>query len=232
MTLSGTPAPGEDLGSVLDRLEEIARTRLPPEARVSYLDLSKEFQESSAGVATTFVLALLIVYLVLAGLFESFVHPVTIMVAVPLALAGGLGALLVTGQSFNTFSQIALLLLTGLLAKNAILIVDFANQRRAESGAGLREAVMDAAATRFRPILTTSIATFFGALPLVLSGGAGSESRAVIGIVVLAGIVFATLVTLFVVPTLYLALGRFTARPGAVDKRLARERRQVEQGAE
>jgi multidrug efflux pump len=232
VTLSATPAPGRDLGSVLDRLDEIAEIRLPPEARVSYLGLSKEFRESSAGVATTFVLALLIVYLVLAGLFESFVHPVTIMVAVPLALAGGLGALLVTGQSFNIFSQIALLLLTGLLAKNAILIVDFANQRRAEAGVGLREAVMDAAGTRFRPILMTSIATFFGGVPLALSTGPGAESRAVIGIVVLAGIVFATLVTLFVVPTLYVALGRFTARPGAVDNRLAQERRQVEQGAE
>lgn len=232
VTLTATPAPGRDLGGVLERLDAIAAEELPPEARVSYLGQSKEYQESAAGVAVTFALALLIVYLVLAGLFESFVHPVTIMVAVPLALLGGLGALLVTGQSFNTFGQISLLLLTGLLAKNAILIVDFANQRRAQAEIDLREAVLDAARTRFRPILMTSIATFFGGMPLALSTGAGAESRAVIGIVVLAGIVFATLVTLFVVPSLYVALGRLTARPGATEARLARERRQVEQGAE
>jgi multidrug efflux pump len=170
VTLSGTPAPGLDLGSVLDRLNEITEAELPPEARVNYLYLSKEYQESSAGVAVTFALAL--------------------------------------------------------------LIVDFANQRRAESGVGLREAVRDAVATRFRPILMTSIATFFGGVPLALASGAGAESRSVIGIVVVVGIVFATLVTLFVVPTLYLALGWFTARPGATDAKLARQRRQVEQGAE
>lgn len=232
VTLSGVPAPGRDLGSVLARLDGIVAERLPREARISYLDLAKEFQESSAGVFVTFALALLIVYLVLAGLFESFIHPVTIMVAVPLALAGGLGALVATGQSFNTFAQVSLLLLTGLLAKNAILIVDFANQRRAQGEASPREAALAAARTRFRPILMTSIATFFGAVPLALATGPGAESRAVIGIVVMAGIVVATLVTLFVVPTLYNALGRLTTAPGAADAQLARERREVEQGAE
>lgn len=232
VTLTGTPASGRDLGTVLERLEAIAEEELPPEARISYRGLSKEYQESAAGVAVTFALALLIVYLVLAGLFESFVLPVTILIAVPLALVGGLAALLMTGQSFNTFSQISLLLLTGLLAKNAILIVDFANQRRAEREVSLREAVLAAARTRFRPILMTSIATFFGGVPLALSTGAGAESRMVIGIVVMAGIVFATLVTLFVLPSLYVALGRFTPRPGVVDAHLAQQRRQVEQGAE
>jgi multidrug efflux pump len=154
------------------------------------------------------------------------------MIAVPLAIAGGLGALVVTGQSFNTFSQVALLLLTGLLAKNAILIVDFANQRMGEGSIDAREAALQAARVRFRPILMTSLATFFGALPLVLRGGAGAESRTVIGIVVLAGIVVATLVTLFVVPTLYAAIGRFAARRGAAEAQLARERHEVEQGAE
>ena len=159
----------------------------------------------------------------LAALFESFVYPFAIMLTVPLALTAGLAVLWATGQSFNVFSQIGLLLVLGLLGKNGILIIDFANQRRA-AGIASRDATVEAARARFRPILMTSISTFMGALPLALSTGPGSESRLVIGLVVLAGIVGATLLALFVVPGLYALAARIGGEPGAAGHRLAEER--------
>ncbi len=149
------------------------------------------------------------------------------MVAVPLAVTGGLLTLFLFGYSFNTFSQIALLLVVGLLAKNAILIVDFANQRRRQ-GADVREAVVAAARTRFRPIMMTSIATGFGAVPLALASGPGAESRSVMGAVIIGGTVVATLITLFIAPALYRLLAPFTPPPGSVARRLRRQQRQSE----
>src|SRR3990167_6185594 len=160
----------------------------------------------------TFGMALLIVFLVLAAQVESFVHPLVIMLTVPLAVLGALIGLAATGNTINLFSQIGIVMLIGLTAKNGILIVEFANQRRDE-GLPIREAVLDAAATRLRPILMTSVATVTGALPLMLASGAGSASRSAIGVVVVFGVLLSTFLSLFVVPAFYLLLARFTRAP-------------------
>jgi multidrug efflux pump len=141
-------------------------------------------------------------YLVLAAQFESFRDPVVIMAAVPLALAGALAALFLFGQTLNLFSQIGMIMLIGLVTKNGILIVEFANQRKA-AGLGVREAILDGAASRFRPVLMTSTSTILGILPLALALGAGSESRVPMGLAIIGGMVAGTLLTLYVVPALY-----------------------------
>jgi multidrug efflux pump len=149
---------------------------------------------------------------VLAAQFESFAHPFVIMLTVPLAVFGALLGLVATGNTVNLFSQIGIVMLVGLAAKNGILIVEFANQRRDE-GLPLREAILDAAATRLRPILMTSVATVTGALPLMFATGAGSASRGAIGVVVVFGVLLSTLLSLFVVPAFYLLLAKFTHAP-------------------
>jgi multidrug efflux pump len=213
MVITGVPGPGKDLGAILSRLEEITREVSDGIARTTTLGQSRDFVESTGGIFLVFGLSIIVVYLTLAALYESFVYPLVILFAVPLAASGGLAALVLGGQSFNIFSQIALLLLIGLLAKNAVLVVDFANQRRQE-GRELKEAVVEAARTRFRPVLMTSISTFFGGLPLLLATGAGSEARSVIGLVIMTGVLVATLITLLIVPGLYTLLARFTGIPG------------------
>jgi multidrug efflux pump len=164
----------------------------------------------------------LIVFLVLAAQFESWVHPLVIMFTVPLAMGGALVGLHWTGQTLNLYSQIGLVMLVGLAAKNGILIVEFANQLR-DAGRDFDAALREAAAIRLRPILMTAITTAAGAVPLVLSTGAGTETRAVIGTVVMTGILVATLLTLFVVPAAYQLLARRTGSPGAVRRRLEAE---------
>ncbi len=214
-------APDYALGDALDFLDAAAAELLPPEARVSYLGASKEYRESSASLYVAFALALLIVFLVLAAQFESFVHPVVIMAAVPLAVTGGLASLSLGGLTLNIYSQIGLILLIGLMAKNGILVVEFANQLRDE-GRPVREAVRDASVIRLRPILMTTIATILGAVPLAFASGAGAEGRRAIGVVIVGGLAFATLLTLFVVPVLYRILAPFTRPAGAVAAEIRR----------
>ena len=209
VTISASLAPGYSLGEALDYLDNLALTSLPPEARVSYAGQSREFRDSSSSLMITFGLALLVVFLVLAAQFESFVHPIIIMLSVPLAITGALATLYLTGITLNVYSQIGLVMLIGLVAKNAILIVEFANQLR-EQGRSIKDAVKESAAARLRPILMTTIATVFGAMPLALATGAGAESRSSIGWVIVGGVTFSTLLSLFVVPTLYNLLARFT----------------------
>ena len=163
----------------------------------------------------TFALALLIVYLVLAAQFESFIHPFVIMLTVPLAVLGALLGLWATGGTLNLFSQIGIVMLIGLAAKNGILIVEFANQLR-DDGREIKQAIAEASAVRLRPILMTSVATIMGAVPLVLAGGPGSASRATIGVVVIFGVAFSTLLSLYVVPGFYALLAPFTRSPEAV----------------
>ena len=176
---------------------------------------AKDYLDSGNGVLYAFGFALLVVFLVLAAQFESFVHPAVIMLTVPLAAAGGLFGLLMAGSTINIYSQIGLIILIGVAAKNGILIVEFANQRRDE-GLSIVDAVVDAAETRLRPIVMTSIAAAAGALPLILQQGPGSGSRHTIGVVIFAGAIFATLVTLFVVPVFYGAFARYTRSPDAI----------------
>ena len=220
ITITASLAPGYTLGDALAFMEATAREVLPTEARISYRGQSLEFKESSGALYVTFALALLVVFLVLAAQFESFIHPLIILASTPLAVTGGMLALKLTGQTLNVFSQIGMILLIGLMAKNGILVVEFANQLR-DRGLSVRDAVLEASVVRLRPILMTSIATVFGALPLALATGAGAESRQALGIVIVGGVTFSTFITLYAVPVLYLLLAPFTNPIGAVAAKLA-----------
>ncbi|WP_372982307.1 efflux RND transporter permease subunit [Marinobacter sediminum] len=222
VVISASLADGYDLGSALNYLNNLAVDNLPPEARVSYQGLSREFQESSAAIYLTFGLAFVIVFLVLAAQFESWIHPLIIMLSVPLAVTGALLALWWSGISLNIYSQIGIIMLLGLMAKNGILIVEFANQLR-DRGYAVKDAILAGASLRFRPVLMTTISTVFGAVPLVIATGAGAESRAAIGVVILGGLVFATTLTLFIIPVLYNLLARFAKSANAVEKELERQ---------
>ncbi|PKP85635.1 MAG: multidrug transporter AcrB [Alphaproteobacteria bacterium HGW-Alphaproteobacteria-2] len=217
--LSAALAPGYDLGSALEQIEAAAADILPAEARLGYDGQSRTFKDTASGANIVFLLALLIVFLVLAAQFESFVHPVVILLTVPAGVAGAIYAMVLGGLSLNVYSQIGIILLIGLVAKNGILIVEFANQLRDE-GYAVREAVLEAAVLRLRPIVMTVVSTILGALPLILASGAGAESRIAIGTVIIAGLGFSSLLMLFVTPVLYDLLARFTAPRGAVERRL------------
>ncbi len=219
VTISASLGPDYSLGEALDYLDGLAKERLPGEARISYAGQSREFRDSSASLLMTFMLALLIIYLVLGAQFESFVHPFIILLSVPLAVTGALGTLLLTGITLNIYSQIGMIMLIGLVSKNGILIVEFSNQLR-EQGASVREAVQKASEARLRPILMTAIATVFGAVPIALATGAGAESRTSIGWVIIGGVSFSTLLSLFLVPALYLLLARLTKPSSYVADRL------------
>jgi len=222
VVISASLAEGYDLGSALTYLNNLAVDNLPPEARVSYQGLSREFEESSNAIYVTFGLAFVIVFLVLAAQFESWIHPLIIMLTVPLAVTGALLALFWSGISLNIYSQIGIIMLLGLMAKNGILIVEFANQLR-DRGYEVRDAILEGAVLRFRPVLMTTISTIFGAVPLVIATGAGAESRAAIGMVLLGGLIFATTLTLFLIPVLYNLLARFAKSANAVEAELERQ---------
>jgi multidrug efflux pump len=220
--LSAALAEGYDLGAALTYLEDAARDFLPPEARLGYEGQSRTFKDTSAGAGFVFALALLIVFLVLAAQFESFVHPFVIMLTVPSGIAGAIYAMAFWGLSLNVYSQIGVILLIGLTAKNGILIVEFANQLRDE-GRSVREAVIEASVLRLRPIVMTVVSTVLGALPLILAHGAGAESRIAIGSVIIAGLTLSTTLMLFVTPVLYDLMARHTRPRGAIEKALERE---------
>ena len=217
--ISGSLADGMDLGAAIDAVQAAAAQVLPPEAQIAFDGQSREFQETSGGAVWTFVFAVLVVYLVLAAQFESFVDPFVILMTVPLGLTGALATLWLTGQSLNIYTQVGLVLLVGLMAKNGILIVEFANQLRDE-GYSVREAALEGAVARLRPVMMTVISTLLGALPLVVSTGAGAEARAAIGWVIIGGFGAASVLTLFLTPVLYDLLVRFTRPRTAVAKEL------------
>ncbi|WP_149196079.1 efflux RND transporter permease subunit [Luteimonas suaedae] len=221
ITISGGLAPGYTMGEALEWTRQVVAEELPDYAQIDWKGESREYQEAGGAVIVTFTLALLVVYLVLAAQFESFVHPLVIMLTVPLAMLGALVGLWLTGGTLNLFSQIGIIMLVGLAAKNGILIVEFANQLRDE-GRSVAEAIAESAAVRLRPILMTSIATMAGAVPLVVAGGPGSASRATIGVVVIFGVAFASLLSLFVVPAFYALLAPFTRSPEALAQKLER----------
>lgn len=226
ITISANLAEGYTLGEALQWVEQTAREELPDYAQLDYKGGSREFVKASGSALATFALALLVVYLVLAAQFESFIHPLVIMFTVPLAVLGALGGLWITGGTLNLFSQIGIVMLVGLAAKNGILIVEFANQLRDE-GRQVLDAIVESASVRLRPILMTSIATIAGAVPLVAAGGPGSASRATIGVVVIFGVAFSTLLSLFVVPAFYALLAPFTRSPEALGRRLDELEEQV-----
>ncbi|WP_210496803.1 efflux RND transporter permease subunit [Microvirga antarctica] len=209
ITIQSSLRPGVSIGEGLAALEQIVELNLPAEARIGYTGVSKDFRESSNAIYATFGMALLVVFLVLAAQFESWINPFIIMLTVPLAVTGGLAALALTGQTLNIYSQIGMILLIGLMTKNGILIVEFSNQLR-ERGYSVRDAVIEASVMRLRPILMTSIAMIGGAIPLAWSTGAGAEARNAIGTVIVGGVTLSTLLTVLVVPSIYLLLGGFT----------------------
>jgi multidrug efflux pump len=214
VTISVTMVKGYTIGQALTWLEDATRSEMTADMRIDYTGQAKLYKDSGSAIGFAFGLAILIVFLTLAAQFESFVHPITIMATVPLAIAGGLFGLYAAGFTLNIYSQIGLIILVALAAKNGILIVEFANQLRDE-GRSARDAIVEAADLRLRPILMTSIATVAGAMPLAFSQGAGGESRAVIGTVVVFGVLCSTALTLYVVPVIYLLLARFTGSPEA-----------------
>jgi multidrug efflux pump len=216
ITLSGNLAPGYSLGEALDYIEGVIRTEAPG-AQVRFDGESRELRQSGSALWITFAFALLVVYLLLAAQFESFVHPVVILITVPLALVGALLGLWLFNSSINVFSQIGAIMLIGIACKNGILIVEFANQLR-DRGREFVAAVVEAAAVRLRPVLMTSLCTAFGAVPLMIATGAGAESRQSIGAAVFFGTVVSLALTLFVVPALYVLIAKRTRSPEHVSR--------------
>ena len=228
ITITANLAPGYSLDEALDFLEALVRDELPATAQIDYKGESLELRESEGGLLFTFLLALLIVFLVLAAQFESFIHPLVIMVTIPLATFGALLGLFLAGETLNIYSEIGIVILVGISTKNGILIVEFANQLRDE-GLEFTEALLKASEIRLRPVLMTALSTMMGAIPLILASGAGSESRVTLGIVIFSGVFVATLMTLFVIPVFYSVFARTTGSPGATEARLEQLKRESEQ---
>jgi HAE1 family hydrophobic/amphiphilic exporter-1 len=220
--LTATLAPGNDLRQAMDDLEEVSDGILEPSMAIHYMGEAATLNETSSGVAATFGFALLIVLLVLAAQFESFISAVIIMMTVPFGLAAAVIAIALSGGSLNIYSQIGLVMLVGIMAKNGILIVEFANQLR-EQGYRVRDAIREACRVRLRPVVMTMIATIVGGVPLVVSEGAGSEARQALGWIVVGGLGMATVVTLFVTPVAFLLLAGFGKTRSAESERLETE---------
>ena len=223
-TLSASLAPGFTLGEALDSLRAVAPAVLPSGPSIALSGESRELEESGGALYFAFLLALAVVFMVLASQFESLVHPFTVLLAVPLAVSGAIFTLWIAGSTINLYSQIGMILLIGLVAKNSILLVEYANQLR-ERGRSVIDAVLESGRIRLRPILMTSVATVMGALPIMLGLGAGSQSRKPLGYAIVGGVIFSTVLTLFLVPVAYVLLD-------GLQSRLRRRRRTVEEERE
>jgi multidrug efflux pump subunit AcrB len=210
-TISANLAEGKTLGEGIDEMQRIATKLLDTSFATALAGPSRDFAESNSNISFALILALLLIYLILAAQFESFRDPFIIMLTVPMAIAGAMLSLWIFDQTLNIFSEIGMILLIGIVTKNGILIVEFANQKR-KLGMNRRVAAFEAAAARFRPILMTSLATIFGALPIALALGAGSTSRVSLGIVVVGGLLFSLMLTLFVIPVTYMVLSSRKSR--------------------
>jgi len=222
ITLEANLSDGLALGEALAHVEKLAREKLPPSVIIDFKGQSLDYKNAGQSLLFVFLLGLIVVFLVLAAQFESWIHPLVIMFTVPLAVGGALFGMWLTGATLNIYSQIGLIMLIGLAAKNGILIVEFANQLRDE-GKAFDAALEEAAVTRLRPIIMTGITTAAGSIPLILSFGAGAETRFVIGVVVLSGVLAATFMTLYLVPVAYSLFARKTGSPGDVARRLETE---------
>jgi multidrug efflux pump len=200
-------AQGKTIGDGIAEMKRIKEKVLDESFTTSLSGSSRDFAESSSNTQNAFLLALVLIFLILAAQFESFVDPLIIMITVPLALAGAVLSLSLFGQTINIFSQIGIIMLIGLVTKNGILIVEFANKQR-EMGLNKFDAVVEASAARLRPILMTTLATALGALPIALALGSAGKSRIPLGIVIIGGLLFSLILTLFVVPALYSYISR------------------------
>jgi multidrug efflux pump len=212
-TLTGNLAPGFTLGEALDALYAASDEVLPPGSSIALSGESRELMESGNALYFAFLLALIVVFMVLAAQFESLVHPFTVILAVPLAVTGALVTLLLTGSTLNLYSQIGMILLIGLVTKNSILLVEYANQLK-RAGKNAIEAIMESGAIRLRPIVMTSVATIMGAMPIALGLGAGSASRRPLGYAIVGGMIFSTVLTLFLVPVVYVLMDGLRAKFG------------------
>jgi multidrug efflux pump len=205
VTLSSNIAPGSSLGAILDDLSKASSDILPASAKISYAGASKEYYETGYKLELTILLAILVVYLVLSAQFESFRNPLIIILTVPITMTAGIYSLFVTGGSLNVYSQIGFLMLIGLIAKNGILVVEFANQLKDE-GMKISKAIIESSIIRFRPVIMTTISTLLGSIPLIISSGAGAESRFAMAVVVFGGIALASFITLYLIPALYILI--------------------------
>ena len=221
VTISARLVGDYTLDEALNYLLEVSKSKTP-NAKIAYKGESEEYKKTNYELYMIFILALVTAYLAMSAQFESWRHPLTIMLTVPLAILGGLLGLLVVGSSLNIYSQIALIILIGLSAKNGILIVEFANQLRKE-GKKFESAIIEAASIRLRPILMTSLSTIFGVLPLVISFGPGAASRLTVGITILGGMLFSTFFTLYVIPTIYSLISKNSKRIDAVEVELNKQ---------
>ena len=221
VTISARLVGDYSLDEALNFLKETVREKTP-QAKIAYKGESEEYKKTNTELYIIFSLALLTAYLAMCAQFESWRHPLTIMLTVPMAILGGLLGLLVVGSSLNVYSQIALIILIGLSAKNGILIVEFANQLRKE-GKKIEVAIIEAASIRLRPILMTSLSTIIGVLPLIISFGPGAASRLTVGITIFGGMIFSTFFTLYVIPTIYTIIGKKTLRMDAVEIELNKQ---------
>ena len=226
ITIEAGLEEGYALGSALEYLRDLTREHLPDSVVIDYKGQSLDYQTSGSSLLFVFILGFAVVFLVLAAQFESYVHPFVIILTVPLAIAGALAGLYFTGNSINVYTQIGLIMLVGLAAKNGILIVEFVNQLRDE-GVEFSKALIEATQIRLRPIVMTGITTVAGSLPLILSTGAGAETRIAIGVVILFGVLAATFFTLFIVPVAYDLLARKTGSPGDVKRQLIKEQEEL-----
>ena len=220
-------AVGYPLRDAVENMKGLAERILPPEVEMILLGEAEALEETSREVVLTYAIALIVVFLVLTAQFESFMSAAVIMATVPFGLAAAVLAMFLTGTSINIYSQIGLVMLIGIMAKNGILVVEFADQLR-DRGLAVRDAIETAARVRLRPIVMTMISTVLGGLPLILSGGPGGEARAAIGWVVFGGLGLAALFTLYLTPVAYLALARFVKPRAAEGARLERELRDAE----
>jgi multidrug efflux pump len=219
-TLSAGLAPGFTLGEALDSLDRIAKDVLPAGSSTALAGESRELRESGTSLYFAFLLALIVVFMVLASQFESMMHPFTVLMAVPLAITGAVFTLFVAKSSINLYSQIGMILLIGLVAKNSILLVDYTNKLR-DKGMETRDALLEAGRVRLRPILMTSVAVVISAVPIALALGAGSISRRPLGYAIVGGVVFSTALTLFIVPLVYSLMEGARVRVRSVRRRAA-----------
>jgi len=222
ITIEANLEEGYSLGEALEYLENLVREELPEQAIIDYKGQSQDFKYSSGSVMFAFGLGILVMFLVMSAQFESYISPLVIMFTVPLAMAGGLLGLWITGGTFNLYSQIGLIMLVGLATKNGILIVEFANQLR-DQQKSVEDAILEASVVRLRPIIMTSLTTVAGSIPLIFSFGAGAETREVLGITLFFGVAVATLFSLFLIPVIYNLLARFAGSPKAVELALEKE---------